>query len=112
MEIVMRFVSLVLGAAAMIAPAGAAQAQNAPQISIYEQRSYEGTPVTVAGATPDLGRSVRMRSLRVNGGAWELCEQANFQGRCARFSSGDADIRGMVREVRSVRPAGQVGERG
>ena len=110
----MRFVSLIAAAAAAMAvPTGAALAQDAPaQVSIYEQRSYAGTPIVVAGAQPDLGRSVQLRSIRVAGGAWELCEQANFQGRCARFSSGDADVRGMVRQVRSVRPAAPIGERG
>lgn len=109
----MRFVSLLAAAAAVAVPAGAALAQTAPaQISIYEQRSYAGTPVVVTGAQADLGRTVQLRSIRVAGGAWELCEQANFQGRCARFSSGDADVRGMVRQVRSIRPAPPIGERG
>ena len=109
----MRFVSLLPAAVAVAVPAGAALAQTAPaQISIYEQRSYAGTPVVVTGAQADLGRTVQLRSIRVAGGAWELCEQANFQGRCARFSSGDADVRGMVRQVRSIRPAPPIGERG
>ncbi len=109
----MRFVSLVAAAAALAVPAGAALAQNAPaQISIYEQRNYGGTPVVVTGEQADLGRVVQLRSIRVAGGAWQLCEQANFEGRCARFSSGDADVRGMVRQVRSIRPAPQAGERG
>ena len=109
----MRFVSLVVAAVALVLPAGAALAQDAPaQVSIYEQRNYAGTPVVVTGPQADLGRIVQLRSIRVVGGAWELCEQANFQGRCARFSSSDADVRGMVRQVRSVRPAAPVGERG
>lgn len=108
----MRFVSLLAAAAALAVP-GAALAQDAPaQVSIYEQRNYAGTPIVVTGAQADLGRTVQLRSIRVAGGAWELCEQANYQGRCARFSSGDADVRGMVRQVRSVRPAAPVGERG
>ena len=109
----MRFVSLLAAAAALAVPAGAALAQaSSAQVSIYEQRSYAGTPIVVTGAQADLGRSVQLRSIRVAGGAWELCEQANFQGRCARFSSGDADVRGMVRQVRSIRPAPPIGERG
>ena len=109
----MRFVSLIAAAVALAVPAGAVLAQNAPaQVSIFEQRNYEGTPVIVTGPQADLGRLVSLRSIRVGGGAWELCEGANFQGRCARFSSGDADVRGMVRQVRSVRPAAPIGERG
>ena len=109
----MRFVSLVAAATALFIPAATALAQNAPaQVSIYEQRNYGGTPVVVTGAQADLGRLVALRSIRVAGGAWELCEEANYQGRCARFSSGDADVRGMVRQVRSVRPAAPIGERG
>ena len=109
----MKFGSLIVAAAALAAPAGVAVAQNAPaQVSIYEQRNYAGTPVTISGVQADLGRAVQMRSIRVSGGAWELCEEANFAGRCARFSSGDADVRGLVRQVRSVRPAAPLGERG
>ncbi|MDB5667725.1 MAG: hypothetical protein JWL74_675 [Alphaproteobacteria bacterium] len=109
----MRFVSLLVAGAALALPAGAALAQDAPsQVNIFEQRNYAGSPVVVTGAQADLGRSVQLRSIRVTGGAWELCERANFQGRCARFSSGDADVRGRVREVRSVRSAPLIGERG
>lgn len=109
----MRFVSLIVAAVALTVPAGVAFAQDAPaQVSIYEQRSYAGTPIVVTGPRADLGRSLQLRSIRVGGGAWELCEEANYQGRCARFSSGDADVRGMVRQVRSVRPAAPIGERG
>lgn len=112
-EIAMRFGSLIVAAAALAAPAGFVAAQNGPaQVSIYEQRNYAGTPVVVSGSQADLGRAVQMRSIRVSGGAWELCEEANFAGRCARFSSGDADVRGLVRRVRSVRPTAPVGERG
>ena len=109
----MRFVWLVGTAAALLAPAAIVGAQNnAPQVSIYGQRNYQGPALTVTDTRPDLGQAVPMRSIRVNGGAWQVCERANFTGSCTRFSSSDTDVRGTVRQVRSIRPAPPIGERG
>ena len=71
-----------------------------------------GSPVVIAATHADLGRAVPMRSIRVAGGTWEVCDRANFAGNCTRFSTSDTDVRGTVRQVRSIRPAPPAGERG
>ncbi|MET3666177.1 beta/gamma crystallin family protein [Caulobacter sp. 1776] len=69
-------------------------------IVMFEDPQYEGRAYEVIGDMPDLGAvkfNDRASSIRVGraGGRWEICEHANYQGRCSRL---DADQAILPRE--------------
>ena len=54
-----------------------------------------------------LGFNDRARSAIVSGGRWEVCEDADFAGRCVVLRPGNYDSlsgMGMYKRVSSVRP--------
>lgn len=69
-------------------------------VLLFEDPQYEGRVVEVTGDMPDLG-AVRFNdkasSIQIGRarGRWEICEHANYQGRCSRL---DADQAVLPRE--------------
>jgi uncharacterized protein YcfJ len=88
----------------------AAQAMAA--ITFYEGEGFRGRAVTTDNAVPNMERlrfSDRAGSVIVDRGRWEVCEQPNFQGRCALLRRGNYDSlrnTGLEWQISSVRPAG------
>ncbi len=68
-------------AAAVVTIGASVQAQNRPQIILFQDDNYRGNQWPVDGATAKLRFDDRTSSVRVIG-TWELCEDDNFRGRC------------------------------
>lgn len=82
------------------------------QITLFDQDDYRGRSLTVEVQSGHLGAlsfNDRASSAVVNGGAWELCTNANFAGRCTVLRPGQypalQDL-GMDDRVTSLRPHG------
>ena len=82
----------------------------AAQVTFYEGDGFRGQAFTVDQLTPNfdpLGFNDRARSAVVQRGRWEVCEDANFQGRCTILRPGSYESlsgMGMNRKISSVRP--------
>jgi len=75
---------------------------------LYDERNFKGQSFRVNRETAILrGFRARADSVQVHGGAWELCEQADFAGKCVVVSENLTDLSsvGMRNKVISVRPA-------
>ncbi|MFG5408294.1 beta/gamma crystallin-related protein [Piscinibacter sakaiensis] len=83
----------------------------AAQLTVYERDGYAGQALTADRPVPDLQRQRfdnRAASAVVRGGAWEVCEDPGFRGRCVRLEPGSyASLAstGLSRRVSSLRPA-------
>jgi hypothetical protein len=67
-------------------------------ILMFEDTGYQGRVYEVMGDTPDLDVARfndKASSIRIVRGKWEICEHANYQGRCSRL---DADQFVLPRE--------------
>ena len=74
----------VLGAvlaAAIVTIGASVQAQNHPQIILFQNDNYRGNQWPVDGPVEKLRFDDSTSSIRVTG-TWELCEDDNFRGRC------------------------------
>lgn len=98
-----------------LAVAGVALAtQAAAQVTLYEGEGFRGPAVTAERAIWDFdpfGFNDRAQSLVVTGGTWQVCEDAQFQGRCVVLQPGNYDSlrpMGMSERISSVRPVGSV----
>lgn len=95
--------ALALGLAALSLQASA-------QITLYEHEGFRGRVITSNGATPNLARqgfNDRASSVIVERGLWEVCEDANFRGRCVVLRRGNYDSLsrlGMNDRVSSAKP--------
>ncbi len=94
-----------LGVAAVLATSGAAA-----QVTFYSQEGMRGQWFIADRAYPNLdhyGFNDRASSAIVQRGHWEICEHANFGGRCAVLAPGQypslAAI-GLNNQVSSLRP--------
>lgn len=70
-----------------------------PSITLFDGRDFGGDSRNLTGPTNTLrsvGFNDRTSSLRIEGGAWEICSDADFHGRCEIF-------------VRSARSLGEAG---
>lgn len=58
------------------------------QIVIFDKNDFQGNALTITKAVPDLATlkfDNKVASLQIKGaGDWVLCENKNYQGRCAR----------------------------
>jgi hypothetical protein len=64
--------------------------QQVARIVLYDPADFRGRRVGITRDTPDLGErnfADIASSIRVYGGTWELCEEANYGGTCRCFSS-------------------------
>lgn len=81
----------------------------AAQVTFYEYEGFRGRAFTAERAIDNFehyGFNDRASSVIVQRGQWELCENANFQGRCTIVASGQYPslaALGMNRRVSSIR---------
>jgi len=85
-------------------------AQAAAQITFYEGDGFSGRSFTAGNVISNFaptGFNDRARSAIVEGGTWQVCEHADFQGRCVILGPGRYDLTrmDMYKQISSVRPA-------
>ncbi len=96
----------LLGAAAI-----SIATQAAAEVTFYEGDAFRGRAFTVDGVVDNFaptGFNDRARSAVVTGGAWQVCEHAQFQGRCVVLGPGNYESLsglGMSGRISSARPA-------
>ena len=76
-------------------------------IVFYDQTSYQGANANFTSSTANVGSQWRRgaRSVTVNGGTWQVCENPNFNGQCVTLSQNVADLGSYnLRRIGSVRP--------
>lgn len=105
-----KFLPRLLNAAlALAAPVVFASAAHAGEITLYTHDNFGGPAISVRDQVPDLsadGFNDRASSVRVRSGRWQLCENANFDGRCIVLGPGEYrklegfnDVLSSLREV-------------
>jgi hypothetical protein len=75
---------------------------------LFDDRGYRGQSFRLENNAARLqGFENRAQSVQVTGGSWDLCERANFAGRCVAVTSSIPDLSsiGLSRRVASVRLA-------
>ena len=87
--------------------------QAAAQVTIYSRDGFRGESFTADREIRNMERTGfndRAQSAVVQGGSWEVCEDARFEGRCAVLRPGEypslSDM-GLGREISSVRAVEQ-----
>ena len=77
------------------------------RVVLYDERRFRGRSVMVNGVEGYLANfNDRAESVQViGGGAWELCEDSEFRGRCVTVTSDRPDLGNLRGKVSSVRPA-------
>ena len=99
------FLKSALALSALLAAAHAAA-----QITLYEGEGFRGRAYTSAKPVTNMNRSGlndRTSSVVVEDGRWEVCEHANFGGKCVVLRRGSYDSLqpwGMENTISSVRP--------
>ncbi len=80
------------------------------EITLYPGPGFRGEGFTATSEYSNLPRAFNdgAMSLRVHGGAWEVCADANFRGRCQIVSGGVRNLReiGLAGAISSLRPVG------
>jgi uncharacterized protein YcfJ len=85
-------------------------AQASAQITFYDHEGFRGRAYTAGKAVPNFSRgglNDRTSSVVVEQGRWEVCEHANFGGRCVVLRRGSYDSLarlGMENTISSARP--------
>ena len=88
-------------------------AQAAAQVTFYEREGFRGRSFTADRTVVNfdhIGFNDRASSAVVTGGRWEVCEDAEFNGRCTVLRPGRYDSlapMGMNNRISSVRPVGR-----
>ena len=116
--------ALVLAAAAAMLIAGAASAQpggdrdrgrdrgqdrGRPSITLFDGPDFSGRAFQTSSEITNLPKQYNDRavSLRIEGrGAWQVCTDSDFRGRCQVFDRDVRDLRpfGLAGQVSSMRP--------
>lgn len=87
-------------------------------ITVFRDRDFRGTAATYRYDIPDLadaGFNDQISSIRVAAGEqWEVCEHANYRGRCVVISGEEDDLRrndwdNMISSLRRIRGGGYPG---
>lgn len=87
--------------------------QAAAQVTFYSREGFRGDTFVADRQIANFERSGfndRAQSAIVQGGTWQVCEDARFEGRCVVLQPGeysDLSDMGMGREISSVRPVDQ-----
>ena len=90
----------------------AARAVMAQDVMFYEYRDFGGGSFSANDAIPDLantGYNDRAGSLVIRSGLWQVCTDANYQGRCVTLQPGeyrDLASMGFSGNISSARPIG------
>ena len=75
-------------------------------VVLFDQRNFRGQPFRIDNQDGQLrGFANRAQSAQVTGGTWDLCDRANFGGRCVVVSGNVPDLSsiGLAGRVASVR---------
>ncbi len=109
-------------AAALLIPACASGGYGGPgygspdrePVLLHEGENFSGATLPVNGPLPDLAPlrfNDTVSSITINYGSWEVCEDANFRGRCEVFSRSEPSLRPMRLNdnISSIRPIGDYG---
>ena len=96
---------------AALGVAGVAFATTAgAQVTLYSHENFHGEQFTVNGPVRNLERAGfndRASSVVVDGGDWQVCDDARFNGRCVVLRPGEyptLDRIGLDNEISSIRP--------
>jgi uncharacterized protein YcfJ len=90
--------------------------QAGAQITFYEGEGFRGRAFTAEGTMWDFepyGFNDRASSVVVQGGSWQVCEDARFHGRCTILRPGNypsLDRIGLERRISSVRAVEETGQ--
>ena len=84
------------------------------EVVLYDGEGYAGQAIPLNGPIPDLVDyrfNDAASSIVLNFGSWEVCEDANFGGRCAVLNASTPSLRdvGLNDNISSLRPAGSAG---
>lgn len=112
--------SLLVAASAALTTSAAAQGQRIPgtamqngwSLVVYDQANYAGNSANFTSSASNLGPQWRRqaRSININGGTWQVCEDPNFNGRCVTLSQSAPDLGTYnLRRIGSIRPIRQAG---
>jgi hypothetical protein len=80
------------------------------RLVLYDGVWFGGRSLAVMDVTPALrGQGNRARSVKVYGGAWELCDGDQFRGHCATVTDSVPDLAriGLQYRISSARPVGR-----
>lgn len=79
------------------------------QIELYDGARYRGRSQRFSTAVPSAAGllSGQAESLRIRGGAWQVCDGPNFMGACTVLATDIPDLNqiGWGNRIRSIRPA-------
>ncbi len=76
-------------------------------IVLFDQRTFRGNPVNYNQAISNLrAQDGRAQSVTIGKGVWELCDGADYTGRCVTLDQSVADLGtyGLLNRVTSLRP--------
>ncbi len=115
-----RFLAGAACAAALFIPAcasGYGPGYGSPDRSavvVYDGENYSGTALPLNGPAAnlvDLRLNDAISSIRINSGAWEVCEDSDFRGRCEVLTASTPSLRGLRLNdnISSLRPVGGFG---
>lgn len=79
------------------------------QIELFDRAGFQGRSQRFSTAVPSASGllSGQVESLRIRGGAWQVCDGANFMGSCTVLATDIPDLNqiGWGNRIRSIRPA-------